>query len=186
MDRILKIGVTLTLAVMMVSCSGTSTLGGNEATVFLTVDIEEYNPDVDVCLTLTDIAISQMSITSTSSDPEGATSANQDVTLRRWVITPYRTDGGTTASPEWVVDQGVFVPAGGSASLSNWRIFPREYLYEMPLLYLHPENGGFDPETGNTNIRQALELQIFGETVSGKNVATEKIPIAYNFFCAGQ
>ena len=78
------------------------------------------------------------------------------------------------------------IPAGGSASLSNWRVYPREYLFEVPLLYLHPENGGFDPETGNTNIRQALELQIFGETVSGKNVATEKIPIAFNFFCAGQ
>jgi hypothetical protein len=186
MDRILRICSMLALAVIAVSCAGNSSLGGNEATVFLTIDIEEYNPDIDVCLSLTDIAISQLSISSETVDPAGTVSANQDVTLDRWVITPYRTDGGTTASPEWIVDQGVYVPAGGQANLQNWRIFPLEYLYEVPLLYLHPENGGFDPETGNTNIRQALELQIFGETVSGKKVATEKIPIAFNFFCAGQ
>ena len=52
--------------------------------------------------------------------------------------------------------------------------------------YLLPENGGFDPETGNTNIRQSLQLQIFGETISGKSVATEKVSIAYNFFCLAQ
>ena len=61
-----------------------------------------------------------------------------------------------------------------------------EFLSEIPLSYLLPENGGFDPETGNTNIRESLQLQIFGRTVSGKSVATEPIPIAFNFFCFGQ
>ena len=56
----------------------------------------------------------------------------------------------------------------------------------MPLAYLLPENGGFDPETGNSNIRQSFELQIFGETVSGKSVATVPISIAFNFYCLGQ
>jgi hypothetical protein len=108
------------------------------------------------------------------------------VNLRRWVIRPYRTDGGSTASPEWSYDQAVFVPAGGSADLENYRIYPLELLRQVPIAHLLPENGGFDPETGNTNIRESFELVIFGETVSGKNVSTVPVAIAFNFFCFGQ
>jgi hypothetical protein len=127
-----------------------------------------------------------MDIQSESKDPDASLGVQQDVNLKRWVITPYRTDGGTTASPEWTYDQAVFVPAGGSASLENYRVYPLENLSEVPLAYLLPENGGFDPETGNSNIRQSFELQIFGETVSGKAVATVPVSVAFNFFCLGQ
>jgi hypothetical protein len=186
MNRILKASFVFALAVIAASCGGNSSLDNSESVLVLTIDVTNYNPDVDVCGELFDLTVTNMSINSNSKDPAGDLSSNQDVTLDRWVITPYRTDGGATASPEWVVDQGVFVAAGGSTSLNNWRVYPNEYLTEVPLAYLHPENGGFDPETGNQNIRQALELQIFGRTVSGKSVATQKIPIQFNFFCNGQ
>jgi hypothetical protein len=109
-----------------------------------------------------------------------------DVNLKRWVITPYRTDGGSTASPQWTYDQVVYVPAGGSASLENYRVYPLHNLSELPLAHLLSENGGVDPETGNTSSRQSFELQIFGQTVSGKNVATIPISIDFKFFCLGQ
>ena len=96
------------------------------------------------------------------------------------------TDGGSTASPEWTYDTGVFVPAGGSSNLENYRVYPLELLSEIPLANLLPENGGFDPETGNSNIRQSFELQIYGQTVSGKSVSTVPISIGFNFFCLGQ
>lgn len=186
MKRITPVFVTLALALMVWSCGGNSTLDNTEAAVFLTVDISEYNPDIDICLQQTDIVISSMDISSESKDPEASLGANQDVNLRRWVIKPYRTDGGTTASPEWTYDTAVYVPANGDASLENYRIYPYEFLSEVPLAYLLPDNDGFDPETGNSNIRQSFELQIFGQTVSGKNVATEPVSIAFNFFCLGQ
>ena len=186
MNRTSRICVVLALAVAVVSCGGNSSLDNSVATVFLTVDIQENNPDIDICFQVGDITVDNMEITSNTKDPGGTTSANQDVTLTRWVITPYRTDGGSTASPEWSYDQSVFVPAGGSAGLDNYRVYPFEFLSEVPLAYLLPENGGFDPETGNTNIRQSLELQIFGRTASGKSIATEKVSIAYNFFCSGK
>jgi hypothetical protein len=186
MNRITPVFVTLALALAVWSCGGSSTLNDTEATVFLTVDVSEYNPDIDICLQSTDIAISGMDITSETKDPESSGTSSQDVNLKRWVITPYRTDGGSTASPEWTYDTAVFVPAGGDASLENYRIYPFEYLGEVPLAYLLPENGGFDPETGNSNIRQSFELQIFGQTVSGKNVATVPVSIAFNFYCLGQ
>ncbi len=186
MKRITPVFVTLALALAVWSCGGSSTLDDSEASVFLTIDISEYNPDIDICLQQTDLAIDSMEINSEMKNPSGTSSTQQDVNLKRWVIRPYRTDGGTTASPEWTYDQAVFVPAGGSASLENYRVYPLEFLRELPLSYLLPENGGYDPETGNTNIRQSFELQIYGQTVSGKNVSTVPISIAFNFFCLGQ
>ena len=181
MKRITPVFVTLALALMVWSCGGNSTLDNTEAAVFLTVEISEYNPEIDLCLQSTDIAISSMEITSESKDPEASLGAEQDVNLTRWVIRPYRTDGGTTASPEWTYDTAVYVPADGSASLENYRIYPFELLGEVPLAYLLPENGGFDPETGNSNIRQSFELQIFGQTIAGKSVATVPVSIGFNF-----
>jgi len=186
MKRITPVFVTLALALVVWSCGGSSTLDNTEATVFLTVDIEGYNPDTDICLQAMDMAIESMDVRSETKDPEGSTSANMDVNLKRWVITPYRTDGGSTASPPWTYDQAVYIPAGGSSSLENYRVYPLHLLSEVPLAYLLPENGGFDPETGNTSIRQSFELQIFGQTVSGKNVATIPVSIDFKFFCLGQ
>ena len=186
MKRIMHACIVLALAVAVVSCGGNSSLDNTVATVFLTVEIEEHNPDVDVCTQAGDLVVLSMKINSNPKDPGGSTSAHQDVNLTRWVITPYRTDGGSTASPEWSYDQAVYVPAGGSADLTNYRVYPFEFLREEPLAFLLPERGGFDPETGNSNIRQSLELQIFGRTVSGKSIATEKVSIGYNFFCSGK
>jgi hypothetical protein len=124
-----------------------------------------------------------MSINSRAKAPGGNIGNNQDVNLTRWVVKPYRTDGGATASPEWSYDLAVFVPAGGNADLENYRIYPAEYFDVEPLLWLTPAYGGVDPETGNRNIRQSLTLQLFGRTVSGKAVATEPIPVAFNFTC---
>jgi hypothetical protein len=186
MKRIALVFVTLALALVAWSCGGNSTLDNTEAAVFLTIDIEQYSPDVDICLLPTDIAVESMAIVSEPKNPEASIGSQQDVNLQRWVIRPYRTDGGSTASPEWTYDTAVYVPAGGSAQLENYRVYPLELLSEVPLAYLLPENGAFDPETGNSNIRQSFELQIYGQTVSGKNVATVPISIAFNFFCLGQ
>jgi len=186
MKRFMPLCVVLALGLVVGSCGGSSSLDNTQATVYLTIDVSAYNPDVDICLQLSDLAIENMTITSTTKDPGGTVSPNQDVNLTRWVVSPYRTDGGTTASPEWSYDQAVFVPAGGSADLENYRIYPLEYLSEAPLANLFPANGGFDPETGNTNIRESLQLTIYGKTVSGKSVATTPIPFAFNFYCNGQ
>ena len=186
MKRITPVFVTLALAMVMWSCGGSNTLDNSEAKVFLTVDISEYNPDIDICLQATDIAISSMEINSELKDPQGSSSATMDVNIMRWVIKPYRTDGGTVASPEWTYDQAVFIPSDGSATLDNYRVYPLEFLSEIPLAYLLPENGGFDPETGNSNIRQSFELQMFGQTTAGKSVSTIPVSIAFNFFCLGQ
>ena len=186
MKRFWQFCGVIALVLMAVSCSGSSSLDNSVASVYLTIEVQENNPDIDICVQAGDIAVDKMLVSSFLKDPGGTASSNQDVRLSRWVITPARTDGGSTSSPEWSYDQTVFVPAAGSADLENYRVYPLEYLSEIPLAYLLPANGGVDPETGNTNIRQSFELVIYGETVSGKNVATQPVPIAFNFFCLGQ
>ena len=184
MKRHFKVVLPIVLVIFAVACGGSSSLDNTEATVFLTVTLDTYAPDIDICLTSGfDVTIENMSINSVPVDPNNALTANQDVNLTRWVVTPVRTDGGTVASPVWSHNLLVHVPAGGSAQLSNYRVYPSEYFLEVPLSYLLPENGGYDPETGNINIRQSMNVQIFGRTVSGKAVATEVFPIAFNFTC---
>lgn len=184
MNRIPQICILAALALLAASCGGNSTLDDTESAVMLTVEVEEYNPEIDICGAAgIDVTISEMNVMSRPKEPGGTLGPAQDVNITRWVITPSRSDGGTTASPEWAIDQGVYVPAGGDTKLENWRVFPAEYFLQLPLSNLLPENGGFDPETGQTNIRQTLQLQMFGRTVSGKAVSTVPINIAFNFFC---
>jgi len=186
MKRITSVGVVLAAALVLGSCGGNSTLDDTEAAVYITVEIEEYNPDIDICSYLSagiDITIETMIVVSTAKASGTTLSDSQDVRLLRWVITPERNDGGSTASPQAIFDQGIIVPAGGSTDLENWRIYPVEHLNEVPLAYLLPENDGIDPETGNRNIRQRLVLQMFGETISGKGVASIPQSIQFNFFC---
>lgn len=179
-----RLALIAALAVVAVSCGGGSNLDDSESPVVLTIEITEYGPDVDICLSAgVDVIIDTMGISSNPKAPDVALGPNADVLIRRWVITPVRTDGGTTASPQWIYDQTVLVTAGGSANLENYRVFPAEYFDLPPLVHLKPENGGFDPETGQDNIRQTLWLQMFGETVAGKKVSTEEVPIAFNFTC---
>lgn len=171
------------LALLTLSCGGSSSLDDTEAPVFITVEVELYNPDIDICSIGGDMTIETMNLLSIAKDPGGTLGPAQDVTLDRWVVTPYRTDGGSTASPAWSHDLTVLVPAGGSTDLENYRIYPAEYLNELPLTRLRPENGGVDTETGNANIRQSFRLQIYGRTMAGQAIATQPISIAFNFTC---
>ena len=181
MKRIPLVCIVAALAIVVGSCGGNSTLDNSESAVVLTIEIEEYNPEINICAS-GDVAISKMTVQSNPKNPDAVLSSNQDVNITRWVVTPYRTDGGTVASPEWITDQGVFVPAEGDTDLENWRVYPQEYFQEEPLSYL-VGSPGVDPETNQVLIRQSLRLQMFGRTVSGKNVSTEPIPIAFLFFC---
>lgn len=183
MRRFLNCCALIALAIAVVSCGGSGRLGNSEAVVYLTAEIVEYGPDIDICLLAgTDVTIETLDIT--SHVPEGQTSSTaQDAVLRRWVVTPYRTDGGTTVSPDWVNDIDVYVPAGGAANLENYRVFPAEYFNQVPLSYLLPENGGIDLDTGNRNIRQVLRVELFGETNSGRDLSVG-FNAAFNFTCS--
>jgi len=180
MKRLYMCGVLLALVAGTIGCGGNSTLNEDKATVYLVVEIKKYNPDISV-RTTADVTVESMNIKSFLKDPSGTLSSAQDVRLTRWVSTPYRTDGGTKAGPQWINDIDVFIPAGDEASLENYRVYPAEYFRQAPLLYLFPENGGVDPETGQANIRETMKVEIFGTTMGGKSISVVT-NVAFNFF----
>ncbi len=183
MYRLLTISVLAAGLVFSAGCSGSSALDNSGAAVFLTVEIEEYNPEVNVCVSTGDLTITKMNIQSKPKDPGASLTPNQDVSLSEWVVTTRRIDDGTVVSPDWSNAVSVFVPAGGKADLENYRIYREEFLDDPPFNYLFPENGGIDPETGNAYVREALHLVIRGRVVSGKTISTQPVEATFRFFC---
>jgi len=177
--RISRIGLAALLAIAILGCGGNHS-ADTEAPVFISVDITEGVADVDISVPV-DVVIAGMTLTSNSKSPDATLSQQQDVILNEWVITPERSDGGSVASPQWRNFYTVYVPAGGNATLENYRIFPSDFFHEMPLSQLFPENGGFDAETGRRNIRQRLKVEVFGKTVAGQRLSV-RFDVGVNFF----
>ena len=162
------------------SCSAGNHSSDTEAEVFLSVTISAGPADQNVN-SLADVIIPSFTINSHWKAPGAISTGSQaDAYLTEWVITPTRSDGGTAASPVWRNFYNVYVPQGGTASLQNYRIFPFEYFRQPPLNQLFPENGGIDKETGKTNIRQRLQVEVYGKTVAGKSIVCS-FPVDVNF-----
>lgn len=173
--------VILVLAAALASCTSGNHSADTEAPVILSADITQGPADVNMFCEPFDVTIPAMSIKSQAKSPSVELSQQADVRLTEWVVTATRTDGGTVASPQWRNYYNVNVPAGGSASLSNYRIFPAEFFRQPPLNQLLAENSGYDKETGQKNIRQRLDIEIFGKTVGGAAVSV-KIPVTLRFY----
>jgi len=175
--------LSLVLLGGLVACSGGSSLDNSGVPVFLTVEIKEHNPDINICSGYEDLIVTKMVVTSKTKDPTGEMTSNQDVNIRDWDVTPVRIDGGTVTSPDYHYQQAVLVAAGAVATLENYRVYPAEFLQGAPFNYLLPDNGGFDPETGADSVRETLNLVMSGRTVSGKQISTPSVPIGYRFYC---
>jgi len=167
-------------ALAMAGCYDGNSTADTVAPVFLSEQVQPGPADVDISVPA-DVVIESMTIESHAKSPSVKLSAQDDVLLTDWVITPIRSDGGTVASPQWQNFYSVYVPAGGSASVANYRIFPAEYFQQAPLYQLFPQNGGYDKETNKTNIRQRMHIEIFGKTVAGKAVSLV-FDVNLNFF----
>jgi hypothetical protein len=178
----LALFVPIALAALVVAGCRSNSSANTEAEVFLSYAVNPGPADVDVCGG-TDVIVDSLTISSHSKSPSVTLSQQDDVILDQWVVTCTRTDGGTVASPSWQNYYTVYVPAGGSASLQNYRIFPAEYFLQQPLVQLLPGNARFDKETGNPNIRQRVHVEVYGKTVAGKKIS---IPMDFNlnFLCA--
>jgi len=180
--RVANIFAAVAVLAMVGGCSNHT--ADDEAPVFLSTDMRQGTVDIDISVPA-DVAIPELSIQSHLKGSDQQPTAQQDVYLNEWVVTPSRTDGGTVASPVWHNFLPVYVPAGGTANLQNFRIFPSDYFLQPPLNQLFPENGGHDTETGKRTIRQRLHVEIFGKTVAGRRVSAV-LDINLNFFYVTQ
>jgi hypothetical protein len=65
------------------------------------------------------------------------------------------------------------IPSGGTATLSNFPVLPASAIQAPPFDQLLPFNGGFDRETGKTEIDTSFQISFFGHTASGQRVQSE-------------
>lgn len=108
-----------------------------------------------------------------------------DVRLTRTRVSYRRTDGGTLRPSSFVRTISGLVPIGGSATVEP-RVFQADAVNEAPFAALLPSNGGVDPETGRSIVQMDVILEIFGQTLSGENVATSvSFPVDFCFNCGG-
>lgn len=176
--RVAKLLAAVVVLAVFGGCSNHS--ADTEAPVFLTVEMIEGVADVDISVP-TDVFMPQLRIESHLKGLNQVPTPQQDVNLNEWVVTAIRTDGGSKASPVWHNFEVVYVPAGGTATLQNYRVFPSDYYRQPPLNQLFPENGGIDGETAKRTIRQRLRIEVFGKTVSGRKVSAV-FDVNLNFF----
>ena len=179
------IAIALAAAVAAAGC--TNKQGETEAAVFITVSLDLQPGFVNVGVPAP-VQISTINLQShlknpTATDPQGFANFNCET----YTVHYRRTDGGTRVPPDQNFGCGVLVPSGGSSTLSNFPILPASAIQQSPFDQLLPFNGGFDRETGKSEIVMAFEITFFGHTVSGQRVQSETAtgPLFFNFTAAG-
>ncbi len=180
-QRLLKVCLSLALVLVLASCGGNNILNDDEAAVFIMLVESEYDPYISMCYN--EDAQAELVLANYAKDPTVAGwGGQQRVTLTRWEVTPSRTDGGTP-SPPWAFDMTVTIGSGSLTEPFSATIFPTGNYNDPPLAYLFPENGGIDPETGNSIVAQNMQIKVFGRTRSGKSVSVE-FSLDYLFACS--
>lgn len=121
------------------------------------------------------------SLTIRSVIPDGSTASElATVEINAMEVTFTRADGGSVVPPPLVRNLLAVVGAGGTADLTL-TVMTSEQMRNPPLSDLLFINGGFDKETGKTNIKLNVHLRFFGETLGGREVQTEPRSLTIEF-----
>lgn len=110
-----------------------------------------------------------------------------DVKLQQMRVSYQRTDGGKLIPQPFVQSISGLLPASGAATaLNDFFVFQVNAFTQAPFAALFPTNGGVDPETGQPFVKMDVVMEIFGETLSGENVATSvRFPLTFCNNCGG-
>lgn len=118
------------------------------------------------------LSIETIEVNSIVAQPNGVSSSLMDVELDSYEVSFQRVDSGTRVPVPFVFNIVSTVPVGGTLTLSNYMVMTVDQLRNPPLSDLLFANGGFDKETGNTNIKLNLTIRFFGRTLSGREVSS--------------
>ena len=127
------------------------------------------------------VQLGEVTITNVIKDPNGVGSELMNVEIQSYEVIFTRADNGTRVPPLLV--RGIFgaAPVGGTLVIDGLPIVDEAQLLATPLSDLLFQNGGFDKETGSTNIKLNLFLRFFGRTLSGDEVETDPAALTIDF-----
>lgn len=178
---------TLLGALVVLATACTNKQGETEAPVFITVSLDLQpgfvNVGVAAPVQITTINLASHLKNPSQTDPQGFA----NTMLESYTVHFRRTDGGTRVPPDATFPAGVLVPSGGTATLSNFPVLTASQVQLSPFDQLLPFNGGFDRETGRSEIDTAFDITFFGHTASGLRVQSETAtgPLLFNFTGTG-
>jgi hypothetical protein len=163
----------LLAAAAAVAPACTNKQGETEAPVFITVDLQLQpgfvNVGVPAAVQISSIRLQSTLKNPNQEDPQGFA----NVMCESYTVHFKRTDGGTRVPPNQTFGCGILIPSGGTATLNNFPILAASAIQAPPFDQLLPFNGGFDRETGKSEIDTAFEITFFGHTTSGLRVQSE-------------
>jgi len=110
-----------------------------------------------------------------------------DVQLKSMKVSYQRTDGGTLIPASFVQTVSGIISAGSSGTdLNDFLVFQSSAFTQAPFAALYPNNGGIDPETGHSDVKMDVLMEIYGETLAGDDVAaTARFPLTFCYSCGG-
>jgi hypothetical protein len=166
------------LATLAAGCSS-NTQGDSASPVYLTCDFTLLPAQWNVASNSL-LQFDTTTLTSKIKSPSAAAGSSSflDTQVATYAIVWARIDGGKTASKTESFGGNVIVPAGGVSTLTNYPFMSISALQQPPLSNLWPSNGGVDPETGRTEIRQTGTVTWYGHTMSGQPVTS--VPAVFN------
>jgi hypothetical protein len=116
------------------------------------------------------VFIPTFTIASVLKDPSGTPSPLEDVEITSYQVTYKRLDTGTRVPPPLNGSLAEEVPVNGTGAITNLPILLINQLMNPPLSDL--VKYGYDTQTGTAVIVLNVQIQFFGNTLSGDSVSS--------------
>ena len=127
------------------------------------------------------VQVESFTIQNIAKNPTGDTSDLMNVEMQSYEVMYSRADRGTLVPTPFV--RGIFgvAPVDGTLEYDNLPVMSCDQINQKPLSDLKFANGGFDQETGESNVVMNFKVRFFGRTLSGDTVETAPIFFTIEF-----
>ena len=182
--RKIGISVLVALSVFALACSETNR---DPSPVELVATTTQEITIIDLTGEGCDESLGTITLRAIQKNPDRGNTTFLSVDLERMRVSYIRTDGGSLVPASFTQTIDGFIEVGGTgATLNNFIVFQQDAFTQAPFAALLPQNGGVDPETGRQSVNMDVVVEIFGETLSGEEVAAStRFPLEFCYSCGG-
>lgn len=179
------LGVAILCGGLVAACSGD--INDNSSAVLLTATAAPRASQIDIAVPINGASAPggyvDVSLRVTPKRADATDTRFLAVRMKSYRVSYARADGGRTIPNGFVSALPLTIEANQTATVTNLQIFNPNTFTQAPFAALLSQNGGVDPETGARFVKLLVNLEFFGETLSGEDVyATTTVPYT---FCNG-